>query len=356
MAVPPGRDGRASEAALMGITVGWIVIGVLTVASASRLARVHGNAAVAVAHDALPIALLAAWLTAPLAVLAGRLGLAVLCGVLALYHLSIVVPRLRRNDRPHWVERAPRVVLGVANVFVGNHTPLAAARQLVECGADVLVVLETTPRFRAVFDRVGGGQIYPHRVFDPDDHSAYAVSIYSRKRPDRIEMVSLGELRAASVVLPSGSTRLHVLGVITTAVVEAGGYRSWHRQITALADHVPSVHEPLVVAGDLNTTTLRPTVNRLLAAGLVDAHDSLGQGLKASFKLAARGFFSRVGPLVRLDHALSNRRVHAVEVRDLYAAGSDHHPFLVTLAVRPSRAEWGHHLLPGAPATSAASV
>jgi endonuclease/exonuclease/phosphatase (EEP) superfamily protein YafD len=112
----------------------------------------------------------------------------------------------------------------------------------------------------------------------------------------------------------------------------------------------------MVVAGDLNTTTFRPGVDELLAAGLIDAHESLGQGLKASFKLAATGLFGRIGPLVRLDHALLNRRVRALSVRDLEAAGSDHHPFLVTLAVRPSRAEWTHHRLHGHRAPSPAPL
>jgi endonuclease/exonuclease/phosphatase (EEP) superfamily protein YafD len=207
------------------------------------------------------------------------------------------------------------------------------------------VVLETTAKFRDAFDLMGGRRAYPHRVFDPDDGSAYAVSIYANRVPQHMGMVSFGDLRAASVVVPCETTALHVLGVIPTAVFEAGGYRTWRRQITALAQHVPLVHEPMVVAGDLNTTTFRPGLDELLSAGLIDAHESLGQGLKASFKLAANGFFGRIGPLVRLDHALLNRRVRALHVRDLEAAGSDHHPFLVTLAVRPSRAEWARHRL-----------
>jgi endonuclease/exonuclease/phosphatase (EEP) superfamily protein YafD len=336
--------------------IGWAAVIFLAIVTVSRLARVHGNAVVAVAQDGLPLLLLAAWVITPLALLAGYRVLGAASAVLVVYHLVLVVPRIRRNALPHWVDRAPRVVLGVANVYVGNQTPHAAARQLVESGADVLVVLETTPQFRDAFDRLGGVHAYPHRVFDPEDGSSYAVSIYARREPQQMRMVSLGELRAASAVVPCESTALHVLGVIPTAVVEAGGYRAWRRQITALANHVPHVHEPMVVAGDLNTTTFRPGIDELLAAGLVDAHESLGQGLKASFKLAAGGFFGRIGPLVRLDHALLNRRVHALDVRDLAAAGSDHHPFLVTLAVRPSLAEWTHHLLHGRPSPSPAPL
>ena len=340
----------------MLIVAGSIVLAVLATVSASRLARVHGNAVLAVAQDILPLLLLPAWIVAPVALIEDHDVLAAMSAVLIGYHITLVVPRLRRTALPHWVERAPRVVLGVANVYVGNRTPDAAARQLVESGADVLVVLETTPRFRDAFDLIGGQEAYPHRVFDPDDGTAYAVSIYASRPPQQMGMVSLGELRAASAVVPCDATSLHVLGVIPTAVFEAGGYRAWRRQITALAQHVPLVHEPMVVAGDLNTTTFRPGVDELLAAGLTDAHESLGQGLKASFKWAANGFLGRIGPLVRLDHALLNRRVRALHVRELEAAGSDHHPFLVTLAVRPSRAEWSRHRIQPLPSPTPAPV
>ena len=50
--------GRASEAIVILIIVGWVVVGSLMIASASRLARVHGNAVVAVAQDTLPLLLL----------------------------------------------------------------------------------------------------------------------------------------------------------------------------------------------------------------------------------------------------------------------------------------------------------
>jgi hypothetical protein len=46
---------------------------------------------------------------------------------------------------------------------------------------------------------------------------------------------------------------------------------------------------------------------------------------------------SRIGPLVRLDHALCNASVWPVEAHDLERAGSDHRPFVVTVAVRPTR-------------------
>ena len=97
------------------------------------------------------------------------------------------------------------------------------------------------------------------------------------------------------------------------------------------------LRSPLVIAGDLHTTIHRASYRDLEKVGLNSAHDDLGLGLRPSFKLAAAGILARLGPLVRLDHALTNRSVWATEVHDLDGAGSDHRPFVVTLAARPPR-------------------
>jgi endonuclease/exonuclease/phosphatase (EEP) superfamily protein YafD len=104
----------------------------------------------------------------------------------------------------------------------------------------------------------------------------------------------------------------------------------------ALIGYVPSVDGPLVVLGDLNTTTFRPKVQELLDAGLSDAHESLGQGLSTSFKLSADGVLAAPGAVVRLDHALLSDGVRAISTEDLDSGGSDHVPFVVTLAIRSS--------------------
>jgi endonuclease/exonuclease/phosphatase (EEP) superfamily protein YafD len=71
-----------------------------------------------------------------------------------------------------------------------------------------------------------------------------------------------------------------------------------------------------------------------LATGLIDAHESLGQGLSPSFKLAAEGVLA-TAPVVRLDHVFLSHDVRAISAEDLASEGSDHFPFVVTLAVRP---------------------
>jgi hypothetical protein len=140
---------------------------------------------------------------------------------LCVYHLVVVIRGLMRRRPPRWVGGAPTLRLAVANVFIDNEETESAAHQLVDTGADVLAVAETTPRFRAAFRAAGGDELYPWRAFDPDDASDYAVSIHTTTPPVEIGMLSLDSLRVASAVLeidgaPAGSD--HRPFVVTLAI------------------------------------------------------------------------------------------------------------------------------------------
>jgi endonuclease/exonuclease/phosphatase (EEP) superfamily protein YafD len=246
----------------------------------------------------------------------------------------VLLRGLARRRAPRWVDAAPTLRLAVANVFIDNEEPGSAARQLVETAAEVLVVTETTARFRAAFRSVGGDDRYPWCAFDSADTSDYAVSIHTTVEPVEIGMLSLGTLQVASVVLDVDGVRVRIVGTIPAAAPDPQGYPTWRAQVRALASFAARQRGPLVIAGDLNTTIHRAAYRELQAAGLSCSHDILGRALRPSFKLAAAGLLGRLGPLVRLDHALVNRSAFPREVNDLDPAGSDHRPFVVTLAVR----------------------
>ena len=300
---------------------------------ATRVARVRAHALIALLQDSTPVTLILAWigLAVALAVHAGPV--AAIAAGLSAYHVLVLCRLATRKATPRWVGRAPTTTVALANIYVDNDELDTSAQQLLGAGADVLVVVETTPAFRAAFDAAGGTARYPHRTFDPDDDSAYAVSLYSAVKPSVIGMIDIGELRAATATITVGGQELQVVGAIPMAAVERGGYSTWRRQVRALSSFAARVQSPLVVAGDLNSTVHRSGFIDLDRAGLHDAHGALGLGWRGSFMLAARGLFARL-PLVRLDHALTNRWVWATAVRDLDNAGSDHRPFVVTLAIR----------------------
>jgi endonuclease/exonuclease/phosphatase (EEP) superfamily protein YafD len=336
-------DGSADEFSSHHVpilpAIGWVIVAALgAVVVTHRLQiifSVDEGSAIAVLYDVLPLLLFVAPVIGLWSLLSGHLLLAGAAGVLTTYQLYLIVPRLRSDDIPTWVHGAPRLRLVVANVFVDNPTPHAAAVQLVRTHADVIVIAEATPAFMAQFDRAGGARSHPHRVFDPADTSDYAVTVASR-RPlaDGSEVRMLGDLKLAIAKLQIDGAEVTVAALNPMATFDPGGHETWKRQMAALREFVPTVCGPLVVAGDLNTTRFRPEFEDLLDSGLQDAIDSLGEAWRPSFSLKSVWPLGAIGRIARLDHALVNDQVHALRVRNLRARGSDHLPFVISLALR----------------------
>ena len=324
-----------------GPAFGWLLCALLVAIVVTRrmqiLLSVEEGSVLAIAYDALPILLVIAWIVAIAALISGHWLLAVAAGGLCLYHVVLVVPRTVRVKRPRWTRTAPTIELVVANVYIDNETPADAAQQLIEARGDVIVLVEATPGFMEIFDSAGGADAYPHRISDPDDDSDYAVAIASRSPlGPRTLMTRIGPLRLAVADIDVDGTPTLVVALNPMAAVDPGGHVTWKQQIGVLKEFVPTLTGPLIIAGDLNTTRYRPEFEELLSLGLSDAFDSLGKGLDPSFKLSADGLLSSVGAVARLDHALVNKDMHALDVQNLEPRGSDHLPFKIRVAVRPA--------------------
>lgn len=332
--------------------LGWVVCSALAAVIFTRHLQILTNRTVqvgsglALAYDALPVLLLVPWVIAVLAASSGHLLLLTVAVVLCAYHLVLTVPRLVKAPTPAWVPGAPVIDLVVANVFVDNETPAEAARQLVATAADVVVVVESTAEFMAVFDAHGGADAYPNRIVDPDTASDYAVAVVTaRELGPRSKFCAIGPLRLVVAEIELEGTNLLVVALNPRATLDSDGNEIWKEQLQALEDFLPTLVGPVVVAGDLNSTRFRPEFEQIMALGYTDAIDDLGKGLSASFKLAAR---SGLGGVVRLDHALTSSEVHGVSMKNLEACGSDHFPFRLALAVHVSRvsAEGGESASP----------
>jgi len=337
-------DGSADEFSSRSIrilpAVGWLLCAALgAVVITHRLQilfSVNEGSVIAIAYDSLPVTLLCTPVIATIALTSGHLLLAGAAGALTLYYLILVVPRLLpERNKPTWIETAPRMRLAVANVYIDNETPRDAAAQLVGCGADVIVIAESTPKFMMLFDEVGGATSYPYRLNDPEDTSEYAMLIASAcplGKGSRMQQVGLLTLALAEVCVENVTVTIAALNPMAT--FDKGGHATWKEQIDALERFLPTVPGPLIVAGDLNMTHYRPEFRALLQLGLSDAIDSLGKSLKPSFSLKSIWPLGAFGAIARLDHALTNDRVRAVDLVNLEPKGSDHTPFVITLAVR----------------------
>ncbi|MEO7399034.1 MAG: endonuclease/exonuclease/phosphatase family protein [Ilumatobacteraceae bacterium] len=316
-------------------TIEWSVLVLLAIVVLTAVLSISLNTAFAVAHDALPYLLVLGWIVLILAVIDGAWWRAGAAAALVAYHLYLIVPRFVSHGTPRWATNAATIRLVVSNVYVDNPTPDRLVAELLAADGDIMICAEWNERFAAAFDAADAGAIYPHQLLDEHDHSEYAVCIASKvPLHERSAFVEVGSLKMAHAFVPCGERMLSVIGIIPSAVVDPGGFSLWKTQISALAEHIPSLDIPIVLAGDFNTTRFRPEFRALLKAGLVDAHDSLGRGLSSSFRLSTDGVLSTPGTVIRLDHALLSKEVCAMEVTDLDSAGSDHLPFCVTLAVR----------------------
>jgi endonuclease/exonuclease/phosphatase (EEP) superfamily protein YafD len=324
---------------------GWLVVGWVVLASLAATVVVHvarmvlrlpSGGGFALAYDCLPHALLLAWAVLLAAAVTGHWLLVVTAAGLCGYHLWLVVPRNVMVRRPKWTKHAHRFELGVANVFIDNATPERAAASLVATGLDVLVINESNEAFLTAFEQVGGNRAYPHRLHDPTDTSGYAITVVSRLpfHPDS-RFVMIGPLRAAEIRLELDGTPLTLLAIHAYASLEQHGYVVWEAQMRALREYLGQAPHRVVMAGDFNTTHFRPEFMELLATGARDAHDTLGRGWSASLKLRASGLLSSLGPVARLDHALLTEGIWPMDVRNLPAHGSDHLPFVLSVAVRP---------------------
>ena len=336
-------DGSADEFSsrkfLVLPALGWLVCAALAAIVVTHRLQIwfsiDEGAVFAVAYDVLPLVLFLAPVIAVIALISGHLLLAGAAGVLTAYHAALVVPRLISDRIPAWAKAAPRFRLVVANVYVDNPTPQAAALQLVDSDADVIVIAEATPEFMRCFDATGGDSSHPHRVTDPTDTSDYAVAIASRlPLSDTSGMRTLGPLKLAVAEVDIDGVTTTITALNPMATFDPDGQEIWKQQIEALKTFIPTVRGPLVVAGDLNTTRYRPEFEELLDAGLTDGIDSLGQAWKPSFSLKSVWPLGGFGFITRLDHALVNDRIRSLHVDNLRPRGSDHLPFVITLAVR----------------------
>lgn len=313
----------------------WAGITILVIVIVTWLARISPGRVLTAYHDGLPVALSGAWVALAYALLTRHWWLATVSGAIVAFHLAIVVPRRIARRRPTWAATAPTVTVAVANVLVDNRTPDAAVASLTASGADLIVVNENNDAFRSSFATVGGNG-YQTVIEDGATAPEYAVAVAARALdPAAGDLVDLGAMRVARVDVPVGSETLAVVAIHLAALTEPGGYRRWHQEVHALGRYLAHVPEPYIVVGDFNASVFRPAMGRLMRmARLHDAHDVVGQGLTRSLKLGASGWPASIPAFTRVDHALLSEGVAVMEVHNLPTAGSDHHPFVVTLAVR----------------------
>lgn len=229
------------------------------------------------------------------------------------------------------------VSIYVANIQSNNATPDAKIDQALNSGADVLVVVELTSGVAELLRGKGVDEAYPYQQ-GVAQVATTGSGIYSRLPLLHGQAEATGALAVAADVR-FGSGELRIVPFHAAAPTNRGGLTVWRDELEAVQDYFASPGlGPTVVAGDFNAVRWHPEFADILGGPAADAHEAVGKGLTPSWPSGGADIPMlgiRIGPFVRLDHAL----VHdagVVDVVDLPSVGSDHIPFVVTLVPHDS--------------------
>ncbi|MFJ4183790.1 endonuclease/exonuclease/phosphatase family protein [Kitasatospora sp. NPDC089509] len=223
------------------------------------------------------------------------------------------------------------------NVNADNPDPAATARHLAGSGADLLALVELTPKTVKVYEK-GLAEAYPHHTVRgtvglwsrlplgdtrPIDVMGYAPQVDGEPVEGWVD-VGNRALRT-TVTTDRGPLPVYVAHLGSVRVGLAAGFRTASRDtgVRALVRALAADRsERALLLGDLNGT-LDDRALAGLTAGMRSAQDTAGAGFGFSYPASF--------PLVRIDHVLL-RGLTATGARVLPADGSDHLPVAARIA------------------------
>lgn len=277
------------------------------------------------------VVLAPAWLILAGAIVGRQWAMAVVALLVAVSHLAFSLPAATKDRVPAWVADAPSFTVFAANVKYANDRQDEVADLVRRIDADVVVLNEMTDPQHAALDAAG--------VLE-----RYGTEQYGRGMPfgemllTRLPIVdawveNLGGSRVPAAKVLVDDLDVLVYGVHVHAPKANQNRRLWRRNLDALGATVERIGSPAVMAGDFNSAPWHGPYRDLLARGLTDTHDALGQGLSRSWTphVPVVGWF---GPIMRIDHALFTDGLFPRRVRDVEIPGSDHRGLVVEMAVR----------------------
>ena len=310
-------------------TAAWTMLAVLCVVAASR--PVGGVApTIEPLRAVLPVLLLPAYGVLVVSVLGRRWLQTVVAFVLCVSHLFAVAPARRHDAVPYWVAGAATVRVATVDVRMPAAAASDAIAAIAALGADVVVLTDVTPDWDGLLQSSASLAGYSQRLMLPRaDHGG--VAVLSRLAIDDRERLNGVATPVLRIRLPGGGV-MRVLAVQTATPTSSSTARVWAAQLRAIDHATVGSDVAMVAVGNFHGTRWQPSFGALLASGLRDAHEAVGQGLGRSWPMR------RYRPVARLGHALADQRLFPTRVDNFAVSGSDHRGFVVTYAVQPERA------------------
>ena len=247
-------------------------------------------------------------------------------------HLLFCLPAATADSVPAWASDAPTMTVFVANVRYDNARADELARDVMASNADVVVLNETTPAIRDALRAAGTSDRYPTRVHV--EGRPFGETLMTRLPATDAGVEVLGGQRVPAATVSVGDRDVRVYSVHVNAPKSSAQRHIWRRNLDGIGGSAEAAGDvPHLYAGDFNSAPWHGPYRRLLARGLTDAHDALGQGLSRSWT-PHPAVLSWLGPVMRLDHALFTPGLFPRSLTDVEVPGSDHRGFLLEIAVR----------------------
>ncbi|SMF44499.1 Uncharacterized conserved protein YafD, endonuclease/exonuclease/phosphatase (EEP) superfamily [Tistlia consotensis] len=228
--------------------------------------------------------------------------------------------------RPDAPAAAPaRLTLVSANVYYKNRTPDEMVDALLATDADVLVLAEVIPSWKAVTQRLRAR--YPYRT--PDRWWAGTSTVIWSRYPLHLDPAELRWLANGSVLdvtLDVQGRSLHLFGLHAPRPSTPKVLETRNGIFASLGQWTRARPMPTVMAGDFNAAPWTPALRRLIDEdGLERARPS--RGWYASWP-------SPLGDLgIPIDHVLHTPSVKVESLQVVEIPGSDHRGLKAALAI-----------------------
>ena len=192
-------------------------------------------------------------------------------------------------------------------------------------------------------------QEYSNRLFSPSFHGLDKIypELYMEVASKDFRQATLsrypiklisaeyekGRTQKMQIEVPTGSIEVWNVHPIPPYLIPP---EEFDAQMSALAEDIPHVDGPLIVAGDMNATD-QSEVYRKFNHYLQDAYWETGWGFGFSYPASPYSFMDmpfQTGPLWRIDYVFYSQNFSAIRARTLTASGgSDHFPIVVELSI-----------------------
>ncbi|MDJ0391835.1 endonuclease/exonuclease/phosphatase family protein [Rhodococcus sp. G-MC3] len=252
-------------------------------------------------------------------------------GVALFGPLYVSDTRAESSTATSTAESSPRTLRVMqSNLMLGLADPNEVVRLADANAVDVLTVQELTHDAERALDASGIAQLLPYHFTEPTVGGGGGAGIYSRFPLSAEQQLPEFVLSNLVVDLDVGArdpVRLYTVHPVPPYPTPA---TLWASEMELLRHDLSRSSETanVVVSGDFNSTRSHSRFRDILSDGFVDAADTSGSGLLATYP-TDKPYPAVVG----IDHVLT-RGATATALRRVTIPGSDHHGLIADLELK----------------------